>query len=86
MKSIPTVGYCTWNRPENAVTQVTTTEFDAGYRYLDCTTTSENEGYVRRAIADLAKLTTNRGDCKGRPGEFRARSNPFHRFNALALI
>jgi 2,5-diketo-D-gluconate reductase B len=52
MKSIPNIGYGTWNRPGEAAYQGVTAALEAGYRHLDCAEGYENEEYVGRAIAD----------------------------------
>jgi 2,5-diketo-D-gluconate reductase B len=52
MKSIPSIGYGTWNRPEEAAYIGVTAALEAGYRHLDCAEGYENEAYVGRAIAD----------------------------------
>lgn len=53
MQSIPTIGYGTWNRPEQAAYDGTMAALKAGYRHLDCAEGYENEAFVGRAIADF---------------------------------
>jgi len=52
MKNIPSIGYGTWNRPEDTAYQGVKAAIEAGYRHLDCAEGYENEEYVGRAIAD----------------------------------
>lgn len=52
MKTIPKIGYGTWNRPDDAAYQGVSAALEAGYRHLDCAEGYENEEYVGRAIAD----------------------------------
>jgi 2,5-diketo-D-gluconate reductase B len=54
MKTIPQVGYGTWNRPGDAAYHGTLAALEAGYRHLDCAEGYENEAFVGRAIADAA--------------------------------
>ncbi len=53
MKTIPRIGYGTWNRPDEAAYQGTLAALNAGYRHLDCAEGYENEAFVGRAIADF---------------------------------
>ena len=53
MKSIPTIGYGTWNRPGEAAFQGVHSALEAGYRHLDCAEGYENEEFVGRAIAEF---------------------------------
>ena len=53
MKTIPNIGYGTWNRDDDAAYQGVTAALDAGYRHLDCAEGYNNEEYVGRAIADF---------------------------------
>lgn len=53
MKSMPSIGYGTWNRPENEAYTGTLAALETGYRHLDCAEGYENEEYVGRAIADF---------------------------------
>lgn len=53
MKTIPSIGYGTWNRPEDVAYQGVTAALEAGYRHLDCAEGYENEEFVGRAIADF---------------------------------
>lgn len=52
MKAIPTIGYGTWNRPDDAAYRGVTAALEAGYRHLDCAEGYDNEEFVGRAIAD----------------------------------
>lgn len=53
MKTIPTIGYGTWNRPEDAAYRGTLAALEAGYRHIDCAEGYANEEFVGRAIADM---------------------------------
>lgn len=53
MKSIPTIGYGTWNRPDETAFQGVHSALEAGYRHLDCAEGYENEEFVGRAIAEF---------------------------------
>ncbi|MEM9788161.1 MAG: aldo/keto reductase, partial [Pseudomonadota bacterium] len=52
MKTIPQIGYGTWNRPGEEAYRGTLAALEAGYRHLDCAEGYENEAFVGRAIAD----------------------------------
>jgi len=52
LTTIPTIGYGTWNRPDQAAYDGTLLALDAGYRHLDCAEGYENEEFVGRAIRD----------------------------------
>ena len=54
MKTIPQIGYGTWNRPEEEGYRGTLTALEAGYRHLDCAEGYENEAFVGSAIRDFA--------------------------------
>ncbi len=53
MKTIPQIGYGTWNRPDDAAYNGSLAALEAGYRHLDCAEGYENEEFVGRAIADF---------------------------------
>ncbi len=53
MKTIPNIGYGTWNRLEDLAYQGVMAALDAGYRHLDCAEGYENEEFVGRAIAEF---------------------------------
>jgi 2,5-diketo-D-gluconate reductase B len=53
MKTIPNIGYGTWNRPGDAGHQCTLAALKAGYRHLDCAENYGNEEFVGRAIAEF---------------------------------
>jgi 2,5-diketo-D-gluconate reductase B len=53
MKTIPSIGYGTWNRPGEAAYDGTLAALQAGYRHIDGAEGYENEEYVGRAIADF---------------------------------
>lgn len=53
MKSIPNIGYGTWNRPGDSAYRGTLAALEAGYRHLDCAEGYENEEFVGRAIAEF---------------------------------
>jgi len=53
MKTIPRIGYGTWNRPGEAAYQGTLDALKAGYRHIDGAEGYENEAFVGRAIADF---------------------------------
>ncbi len=53
MKSIPNIGYGTWNRPGNTAYEGALAALEAGYRHLDCAEGYENEEFVGRAIAEF---------------------------------
>ena len=53
MKSIPRIGYGTWNRPGETAFQGVHTALETGYRHLDCAEGYENEEFVGRAIAEF---------------------------------
>ena len=48
----PSIGYGTWNRPEDAAYNGTLAALELGYRHLDCAEGYDNEEFVGRAIAD----------------------------------
>ena len=52
LKTIPCIGYGTWNRLGDAAYDGTTNALEAGYRHLDCAEGYENEEHVGRAIAN----------------------------------
>jgi 2,5-diketo-D-gluconate reductase B len=54
MKTIPQIGYGTWNRPDDAAYNGTLAALEAGYRHLDCAEGYQNEAFVGRAIADFS--------------------------------
>ena len=54
MKTIPTIGYGTWNRPDETAYECTLAALKAGYRHLDCAEGYENEEYVGKAIKEFA--------------------------------
>lgn len=53
MKTIPQIGYGTWNRPGEAAYRGTLAALEAGYRHLDCAEGYENEEFVGSAIKDF---------------------------------
>ncbi len=53
MKTIPNIGYGTWNRPGEAAYDGTLAALEAGYRHIDGAEGYENEEHVGRAIADF---------------------------------
>ena len=53
MKTMPKIGYGTWNRPEKEAYDGVTAALEAGYRHLDCAEGYENEEFVGHAIADF---------------------------------
>ena len=52
MKSIPQIGYGTWNRPGEIAYRGSLAALEEGYRHLDCAEGYENEEFVGRAISD----------------------------------
>lgn len=52
LKTIPPIGYGTWNRPDEAAYRCTLAALEVGYQHLDCAEGYENEEHVGRAIAD----------------------------------
>ena len=52
LKTIPSIGYGTWNRLGDAAYQGTLAALKVGYRHLECAEGYENEEHVGRAIAD----------------------------------
>jgi 2,5-diketo-D-gluconate reductase B len=52
LKTIPRIGYGTWNRLADVAYSCTLSALEAGYRHLDCAEGYENEEHVGRAIAD----------------------------------
>lgn len=53
MDHIPTIGYGTWNRPEEEAYRGTLAALEAGYRHIDGAEGYKNEEFVGRAIADF---------------------------------
>lgn len=53
MKTIPKIGYGTWNRAGEAAYNGTLSALQAGYRHIDGAEGYENEEHVGRAIADF---------------------------------
>ncbi len=53
MQTMPTIGYGTWNRPEDEAYRGTLAALEAGYRHIDGAEGYENEEFVGRAIADF---------------------------------
>lgn len=53
METAPTLGYGTWNRPDDSGYRCTRDALEVGYRHLDCAEGYENEAEVGRAIADV---------------------------------
>jgi len=53
MKTIPLLGYGTWNRPGDTAYNGTLSALQAGYRHIDGAEGYQNEEHVGRAIADF---------------------------------
>ena len=53
MKTMPKIGYGTWNRPDKAAYDGTMAALQAGYRHIDAAEGYANEEHVGRAIADF---------------------------------
>lgn len=53
MKTIPQIGYGTWNRPGENAYRGALTALETGYHHLDCAEGYDNEAFVGRAIADF---------------------------------
>jgi 2,5-diketo-D-gluconate reductase B len=53
MKTIPNIGYGTWNRAGDEAYSGTLSALQAGYRHIDGAEGYENEEHVGRAIADF---------------------------------
>lgn len=53
MKTIPQMGYGTWNRPGDAAYDGTLAALQAGYRHIDGAEGYDNEEFVGRAIANF---------------------------------
>ncbi|MEL6641065.1 MAG: aldo/keto reductase [Pseudomonadota bacterium] len=52
LTSPPTLGYGTWNRPDQAAYDGTLAALEVGYRHLDCAEGYQNEEFVGKAIAE----------------------------------
>ncbi len=76
-KSMPKMGYGTWNRPGDAAYRGVTEALEVGYRHIDCAEGYENEEFVGRALADsgLARdavwITTKVAPESFGPGQIR---------------
>ena len=52
MKTAPSLGFGTWNRPDGTAYRCALDALEIGYRHLDCAEGYENEADVGRAIAE----------------------------------